>query len=457
MVVTSTRRRTGTLDGSSHHGTSIPGGSLHGGSYHRIRSTSNMEVSGRAGALFDVRLNDDDCEMGGDDMSACSSNNSRTVLLKQAPSSASRTVLLRQAPSSAESVRLTTLPQWRTPSKTAAASPSSDGSRTGGMHQELDDATILPFRNSSLVFTAKKRKSPFYIAVIGFCLLGLFLFSKSHATLNDALEQVTRLTEQRQRIHLALRTAEKDMQRLSRELVLLDNPADKKNSNRQRTAPVSGAGARDKRENVQDEMLVLQHKLTDGNRQIGSLQHCVQDISRRDAIAKYGAGVHRVQLELEFPDSAEGPNTIVMELAPLELMPHSVFTFMEMVSADLFDGCSFILNAMHVIKAAPLPYDGSSASAKVRAFTRNGLESVAFREYSPDYPHEKYTVGFAADGSPSFYINTQDNTDIHVGDPCFAKIISGMDTVQRLEASPTRNGIWYRQRIGLKKATLLDY
>jgi cyclophilin family peptidyl-prolyl cis-trans isomerase len=421
----------------------------------------------RAAAYYDVRLNDDDCEMGGDDMSTCSSSNSnsnsnsnsRTVLLKQAPSSASRTVL-RQAPSSAESVRLTTLPLWRSTAKTsAAAAPSSDDSRTGGMHQELDDSTLLPFRNSSLVFTAKQRKSPFYIAVIAFSLLGLFLFSKSHATLTDALEQVQRLTKQRQRIHLALRTAEKDMQRLSRELVLFDNtanPADKANSNHQRAKSLSAAGNKDKRENVQDEMLELQHRLTDGSRQIGSLQHHVQDISRRDAIAKYGAGVHRVQLELEFPDSAEGPNIIVMELAPIEIMPHSVFTFMEMVSADLFDGCSFILNAMHVIKAAPLPYDGSSASAKVRAFTRNGLESVAFREYSPDYPHEKYTVGFAADGSPSFYINTQDNTDIHVGDPCFAKIISGMDTVQRLEASPTRNGIWYRQRIGLRKATLLD-
>jgi cyclophilin family peptidyl-prolyl cis-trans isomerase len=397
--------------------------------------------------------------MGGDDISTCSSSNNRTVSLKQAPSSAGHAFFLKQAPSSAESVRLATLPLWRTTTKTTAA-PSSNESRTGGMHQELDDSTILPFRNSSLVFTAKQRKSRFYIAVIGFSLLGLFIFSKSHATLNDAQEQVTHLTEQRQIIYLALRTAEKDLQRLSRELVLFQNsvhPAGKANSNRQRADNVSAAGAKAKRENVQDKMLQLEYKVTDGNRQIDSLQHHVQESSRRDAITKYGAGVHRVQLELEFPDSAEGPNIIVMELAPLELMPHSVFTFMEMVSADLFDGCSFILNAMHVIKASPVPYDGGSASAKVRAFTRNGLESVAFREYSPDYPHEKYTVGFAADGSPSFYINTQDNTDIHVGDPCFAKIISGMDTVQRLEASPTRNGIWYRDRIGLRKATLLDY
>jgi cyclophilin family peptidyl-prolyl cis-trans isomerase len=142
-------------------------------------------------------------------------------------------------------------------------------------------------------------------------------------------------------------------------------------------------------------------------------------------------------------------------MAPIDLMPHSVYMFLEMIHAGLFDGCSFILNAMHVIKAAPLPYDGSSASQKVKAFTKKGLETVAFREYSPDFPHEQYTVGFAADGSPSFYINTQDNSEIHVGEPCFAKIVSGFDTVERLEAAPTRNGIFYRRRIGLKTANIL--
>jgi cyclophilin family peptidyl-prolyl cis-trans isomerase len=163
-------------------------------------------------------------------------------------------------------------------------------------------------------------------------------------------------------------------------------------------------------------------------------------------------------LELEFPGShhlKDGPHTIVMEMAPLDKMPHSVYMFLEMVDAHLLDGCSFILNAMHVIKAAPLPYDGSSAAAKVRSFAQRGLESVAFREYSPDFPHDPYTVGFAADDSPSFYINTQDNSDIHVGEPCFAKIVAGFDTVKRMEEAPTRNGIWYRQRIGIKKAEIL--
>jgi len=142
-------------------------------------------------------------------------------------------------------------------------------------------------------------------------------------------------------------------------------------------------------------------------------------------------------------------------MAPLDIMPHSVYTFLEMVNAKLFDGCSFILNAMHVVKAAPLPYDGSSAAQKVKSFTKLGLDTVSFREYSTEYPHEQYTVGFAADGSPSFYINTQDNSEQHAGEPCFGKIVSGYETVERLEAAPTRNGIWYRKRIGIKRAVIL--
>jgi cyclophilin family peptidyl-prolyl cis-trans isomerase len=284
-------------------------------------------------------------------------------------------------------------------------------------------------------------------------MFGLLLYSQSHATLHSALDQVTRLTDQRRQVHLAFRDVEKDIRMLQHQLVKLDQGGEEGDNFGDSIMMQTGNPAG--KESVVDEMIAMQEKLRDGNSRIDSLQRHLQETSRKDAIAKYGAGTIRVELLLDFPDSADGPNTLIMEMAPLDLMPHSVYMFLEMVHAGLFNGCSFILNAMHVIKAAPLPYDGSSASAKVKAFTKRGLESVAFREYSADYPHFQYTIGFAADGSPSFYINSQDNSDIHVGDPCFAKIVAGIDTVHRLEAAPTRNGIWYRQRIGLKRATIL--
>lgn len=303
----------------------------------------------------------------------------------------------------------------------------------------------LPYyyeNKSTFVFTARKRKNPLYILVGAFTLLGFWLYSQSHATLHHALQQVVRLTESRQLVHEQFHKVERDIRTLQKKLLEL--------SSQDALPAVATSGA--------EEIQSLQDKLRLGSTQIVNLQRHLQEISKADALFKYGAGKIHVQLELEFPGShhlKDGPTTFVMEMAPLDKMPHSVYMFLEMVDAHLLDGCSFILNAMHVIKAAPLPYDGSSAAAKVRSFAQKGLESVAFREYSPDFPHDPYTVGFAADDSPSFYINTQDNSDIHVGEPCFAKIVSGFDTIKRMEEAPTRNGIWYRQRIGIKRAFIL--
>jgi cyclophilin family peptidyl-prolyl cis-trans isomerase len=354
--------------------------------------------------------------------------------------------------------------------------------------------------NNPVVFQQKqyqhqchqRKTSPLiFSALMGFAFLGVFWYTQSYATLHNALEQVTVLTEERRRVHVQFRDVEKDIQHLQRKLFELDQGVfgaaggggggalvddnDNKNNlvdSESYRAVTNNLG--DQNNDLINEMVALHESLSEGNTQIVSLQHHIQEMSRRDAQKKYGSGVIRVQLELAFPEDhvaggeqqqphqhlqhlhkKEKPTTMILEMAPLELMPHSVNMFLDMVHAGLFDGCSFVLMAMHMIKLAPLPYDGSSASAKVRSFTQHGLETVAFREYSPDYPHEEYTVAFAADGSPSFYINTQDNTEIHVGEPCFAKIVSGFDTVQRLASAPTRGGIWYRRRIGLKRATIL--
>ncbi|KAG7370125.1 cyclophilin type peptidyl-prolyl cis-trans isomerase [Nitzschia inconspicua] len=330
---------------------------------------------------------------------------------------------------------------------------------------------------NTLVFTARRRKNPFLFAfIMSFTLLGLFLYTKSYATLYKALDQVSVLSQQQNRVREYFLNVEQDIQQLQRELLELDHGAvllgsvAKGNNENDPTAKTNERGVHgdedesileQQKESIVDEMLTLQEKLRQGTSHVGSLQKHLQEISRRDAIQKYGSGVIRVGIELEFQDlgksksSIGAPNTLVFEMAPLDLMPHSVYMFLEMVDAGLFDGCSFILNAMHVIKAAPLPYDGSSASQKVKAFTKLGLESVAFREYSPDFPHEQYTVGFAADGSPSFFINTDDNSGEHIGDPCFAKVVSGFDTIHRMQNAPTRNGIFFRKRIGIKSATIL--
>eukprot|EP00934_Nitzschia_sp_Nitz4_P001726 Nitzschia sp. Nitz4//scaffold28_size193895//55709//57217//NITZ4_001644-RA/size193895-processed-gene-0.256-mRNA-1//-1//CDS//3329545919//1726//frame0 len=314
---------------------------------------------------------------------------------------------------------------------------------------------------NTLVFTARKRKNPFYILLAVFSFFGVYFYSKGRVTVHNALSQVLTLTEEHRQVQDRFQNVQQQIRELQRHLMeLLANAPGLSHGSFSSTTSSSHQFRPDQaisRNQLLSERDALQEKLEDGNTQIVVLQKHLQEINRREALGKYGSGKILVELELEFPGVTDdgGPNTIIMEMAPIELMPHSVYMFLEMVSAHLFDGCSFILNAMHVVKAAPLPYDGSSASAKVKSFARLGLESVSFKEYNPAYPHRQYTVGFAADGSPSFYINTEDNSDVHIGDPCFAKIVSGVDTVHRLEKAPTRNGIWYRKRIGLKRATIL--
>lgn len=322
-----------------------------------------------------------------------------------------------------------------------------------------DPNNILP---RSLVFTAHKRKSTFSVAVTAFCILGFCLYSNARSSLHTTVKEVDELVVFSQKVHQQLRRADYEIRLLERELTALDALEARREDEEIEERVLSQSSAFANPELI-EEMEIIQKKLKQSQIQADKLKTQVSEISKEDAIAKYGSGVIRIKMDLIFPGRMvdgdvvpdTGPSTIIIEMASLDIMPHSVYTFLEMISAKLLDGCSFILNALHVLKAAPLPYDGSSASIKARQFLDHGLESVAFREYSHDFPHDKYTVGFAADGSPSFYINTEDNSEIHVGEPCFARIVSGFNTVQRLEDMPTRNGIWFEHRIGIREVTIL--
>jgi cyclophilin family peptidyl-prolyl cis-trans isomerase len=312
------------------------------------------------------------------------------------------------------------------------------------------------FMNGGISKGGRKSKSfssssriPFFF--IGFILVGMGAIYTSRETVNSAAEQVLILDRNRQLMDDQVKKAEKELIVLKREISAIDLMIEKEQS-----LDVANKNMRVSNYRALHEMNTLQNRLKEEVKQADSLKHKVQVASLEEVNQKYGSGVHHVEIELIFPDKKEGPTKFVIELAPTELVPHAVQTFLEMVSTGLLDGCSFILNALHVIKAAPLPYDGSSAKEKAKAFSEHGLESVAFKEYSEAFPHKKYTVGFAADGSPSFYINTDDNSGIHVGDPCFGKVVSGFDAIKRLENSPTRNGIWFERRIGIKSAKILE-
>lgn len=324
---------------------------------------------------------------------------------------------------------------------------------TANPQSPTEDCLVTSQRNNKLL-ESFHRKFSFTLFFVGFALVGMAAIFTSGTTVRHASEHVAILSRNREEMETKLRKTEQDMFVLKREILAMDTMIQQQqdldaqthsNANRQRAL---------------GELSLLQQRVKKESEQAQLLKSQVQKMSKDQLETKYGKGVHRVEIELVFPNSrdirgAHGASKFVVELASSEIMPHSVHTFLEMVSSGLLDGCSFILNALHVLKAAPLPYDGTSAAEKAKAFSEAGLESVAFREYNEAYPHKQYTIGFAADGSPSFYINTEDNSEIHVGDPCFGKIVDGFDAVRRLESSPTRNGIWFEKRIGIKSARII--
>jgi cyclophilin family peptidyl-prolyl cis-trans isomerase len=329
---------------------------------------------------------------------------------------------------------------------------SGGSSRPPSLSEESDLSS--KGSKNSIQYETQPQKQPIPFIMVAFALVAIAALYTSRTTVTEAVEQVASLQNNRNLLMNQLTKTERDFLKLKREISAMEHMAQKQ------TTPSASQPASPPKQDLRAQLFMnqvteLKSRLQSDHQQVDRLKETVQRRAKYEVVEKYGPGPYLVEMELVFPDRVAGPHKFVIEMTPLDAMPHSVHTFLEMVTNGLLDGCSFILNALHVLKAAPLPYDGSPAAEKAKAFTSLGLESVSFKEYHESYPHKQYTVGFAADGSPSFYINTEDNSEIHVGDPCFGKIIDGFDTVRRLEAQPVRNGIWFEKRIGIKSARLV--
>jgi hypothetical protein len=186
---------------------------------------------------------------------------------------------------------------------------------------------------------------------------------------------------------------------------------------------------------------------------------------RKFLTLKYGPGPYYVKMVLQFPDSMmhkdlpgnlkgsqlDAPlrqEEIIIELAPIDYVPYSVYMFLENVVEGYKGGeiscvslksdhacvvlCVLgpsINHLMYIIHYLPHTlyslYAGSfhrNAGHVLQAMVRSEdtqhhqrHEKFAWQEYSPHYPHKKYTLGYA--GRPSsngaFYISTQDNVRNH--------------------------------------------
>lgn len=155
-------------------------------------------------------------------------------------------------------------------------------------------------------------------------------------------------------------------------------------------------------------------------------------------LLRYGLGPHHVEFKVQFPYSPD-TGTFQVEMAPLKLMPHANHLFLEQVSHGLWTDSVFHVGHEHVLQAGP------STKAHRQKFTDYELDRLAFPEYSEDFPHVKWTLGFAGrPGGPSWYINKLNNEEDHgpygqdhhvldeFADPCFAKVVSGFDVLEKI-------------------------
>ncbi len=150
---------------------------------------------------------------------------------------------------------------------------------------------------------------------------------------------------------------------------------------------------------------------------------------------------YRIKMDLEFQptipdfDTKGKDGTLVIELAPISLIPYSVYNFLEI--ARTWKNGAFHRNAGHVLQAI--------ARSSV-------TQSMPFQEYSKEYPHKKYTVGYAGRPSgPEFYLSIQDNSQNHgpgsqqkhnpyEADSIIGTIVEGVEdgTVDRIHTMPGR-------------------
>ena len=139
-------------------------------------------------------------------------------------------------------------------------------------------------------------------------------------------------------------------------------------------------------------------------------------------------------------------DTIVFETASIDDMPHAVELFLQQVSHGLFNGASFYRNTPNKVQAGF--QQNQQLMEKLEA--EPSLSSVLFQEYSPEMTHRQYTLGYPGrPGGPDFYVNMLDNTELHGpggqihhssdvmvdADPCFARVIRGFNTMERIHRS----------------------
>lgn len=154
---------------------------------------------------------------------------------------------------------------------------------------------------------------------------------------------------------------------------------------------------------------------------------------------RYGKGPFLIRFNVRFPGEEE-TESFQVQLANLGDMPHTIFVLMELISLKVYDGTVIKSREEGIIEAGNLVDADHAVSAKVMGrLVKYGYEKpISFVERSDSLHHDELTVGFVNSG-PTMAFNTIDNTKKRgpegSNDPCFGKVVSGYDTLLRIQQS----------------------
>mmetsp|Transcript_46582 Transcript_46582/g.97886 ORF Transcript_46582/g.97886 Transcript_46582/m.97886 type:complete len:581 (+) Transcript_46582:163-1905(+) len=191
--------------------------------------------------------------------------------------------------------------------------------------------------------------------------------------------------------------------------------------------------------------------------------------NRKEVLERYGPGPYHVKFTLEF-HTAPTTETILLALAPLDMMPHTIHTFLQIIEKNIYIGGTFILMREHILVGGPVDsHDLNSNRALEERMVNEGYfpeGALLYTEYTPEYPHVENTLGFNVHGGPIFYFNLKDNTEPHgaryseeegenEGDPCFAKIVEGVEVIQRMKDMPRAEGGGLQDPVYIVKAEVV--
>lgn len=182
-----------------------------------------------------------------------------------------------------------------------------------------------------------------------------------------------------------------------------------------------------------------------------SLEKKIDFRSRRDVLKSYGPGPHFVRITLSLSTSPAVTENILLKMAPLDLMSHTIQLFMNLIEEKMYVGGTFLLARDHILVAGPFDaFDPENNQRLEDTMVEEGYfpdGALLFNQYAPEFPHNRYTVGFSSIGGPLFYINIRDNKEAHgprhvdneggvEGDPVFAAVVEGFDVIQKILALP---------------------